>query len=165
MSKFGIGPTLDKLQTNTNSNSSGASTAPNSHPHVLMNSSTNVPIVSSPKHQLKSPNNKSQAQNLIESNVPNYTKRNSQPVVGHNLLRSESKSDSDSFLLPPMRKLPEALANRDGPLDLKAIVNANSSDVLNALIRCVCVPYEQLNQVDFVDAENGLILVSCDLIK
>lgn len=166
MSKFGIGPTLDKLQTgNSTSNITSASTAHQAtQPQVLMNSSTNVPIVSSPKQQLKSPL-KSPKMNSIENAIPNYTKRNgSQPVAGHVILnRSASMNDSDSFLLPPLRKLPEFLVNKE--VQPGKVQTGNDCGVLDALIRCVHVPFGQLNQIDFVEAESGLVLVSCDQIK
>lgn len=153
MSKFGIGPTLSNLSGHSNNNLQPT------QPQVLINTNTNAQILSSPKQQMRSTYNgqdNNKPMNSIESSVTNYSKRNSQ-VLGHNLNRSNSKSDSDSFLLPSLRKLPEFLTSEKSGLN-----RDSNSEVLNALIRCVNVPVNQINQIDFIQSDNNRVLVVCN---
>ena len=153
MSKFGIGPTLSNLSGHSNNN-----LQPTHPAQVLINTNTNAQILSSPKQQLRSPYNgqDNKLMNSIESSVTNYSKRNSQ-IIGHNLNRSNSKSDSDSFLLPSLRKLPEFLTS-----DKTAVNRDGNSEVLNALIRCVNVPADQINKIDFIQNDNKRVMIVCN---
>ena len=150
MSKFGIGPTLSNLSS---ANSTASSTT-NTQPQILINSNTNTQILSSPKQQLRSPQNKMMSQ-TIECSVTHYSNRSSQLVnAGHHLNRTNSQENEvDSFLLPALKSLPEFLLSNESD---------DKKSVHDAFIRCVNVPFKHLNRINLVGADSKVFINASD---
>ncbi len=146
MSKFGIGPTLANLSSSSTTPNTSTSISIVNQTSFLRNTSTNLPMVSSPKQVKHSP----QSKLLIENSIPNYTKRNSQVMTGHIL------NEFESFVLPTIRKIPDVVLSK----------TCDSSHFLNSLVRCVSVSLEQLQKsVEFFKTEQNTIVVTCNLPK